>query len=750
MKRLLLFPVFFVTAFTCLAQQNVGIGTASPNASALLELSSTSKGILIPRMLASQIGGIPSPATGLLVFQTDAAPGFYYNQGTPASPVWVILGGGSPGGWSITGNTGTNPATNYMGTTDNQPMLFRQNNFWTGKWDANLGNYFIGDSSGAKTSPTTSANGRYNTAIGDSALLNNTTGSFNIAFGLRALKLNGTGDGNFAGGHRALYTNDNGADNVAIGREAMFSNVGGSNNVALGEEAMRQNTSGLRNTAIGFRAVYNNLSGVDNIGIGYNSLFQTKASNNIGLGNEVLYMNDDGFNNIAAGYNALYGNTSGSDNIAFGFKALDSNKTGISNIALGNEALFNTTTGSNNLSMGAESMHANRTGYGNVALGYWSLRSNNTGHSNVAIGTAAMHFNTSGQYNVAIGYEALRTNNAGSDNVAIGHHANYGVGTSSNATAIGAYASAAKSNALVLGSIKGVNNAGADVYVGIGTSTPDHKLHVVTDSSSDGGWGEGIMIENINTVTGEAALSFRNKAMPFTRQWNIGLNQSSPLAFNYGTSFTGANTRMLIDTFGNVAIGKTTPAAKLDVNGTLAIAGTAAIGGSTTVTGNITIPSANDYGYSTPKSKTLNIPFAAFRLTPADGTSTTGITTTSINNGLWVEGGTSGVSANFDAPVYLPSGATVTGITLWVRDNTGVYEVEADLAEISGAAHTVVASVPGTGVAATPGDTFITVSSLSVVISSIKSYYLRFRTKENNGNLRIYNARINYTVDNAD
>lgn len=60
----------------------VGIGTTSPNASALLEIKSTNKGLLIPRMTQTQRNKIASPANGLLIYQTDNNPGFYYYNGT--------------------------------------------------------------------------------------------------------------------------------------------------------------------------------------------------------------------------------------------------------------------------------------------------------------------------------------------------------------------------------------------------------------------------------------------------------------------------------------------------------------------------------------------------------------------------------------------------------------------------------------------------------------------------------------------
>ena len=59
-----------------------GIGTTTPNASARLDISSTDKGFLAPRMTAAQRGNIPSPATGLLVYQTDGTIGFYFYNGT--------------------------------------------------------------------------------------------------------------------------------------------------------------------------------------------------------------------------------------------------------------------------------------------------------------------------------------------------------------------------------------------------------------------------------------------------------------------------------------------------------------------------------------------------------------------------------------------------------------------------------------------------------------------------------------------
>ncbi|MCS7073266.1 MAG: hypothetical protein NZ108_02245 [Bacteroidia bacterium] len=108
--------------------QSVGIGTALPNPTAILDLSSTSLGFLLPRMSESQKNAIPSPATGLLVYQTNGTPGFYYYDGSQ----WVLLGGGSgTPGWQLTGNSGTNPGVaigqHFVGTTDAQDLFVSSN-----------------------------------------------------------------------------------------------------------------------------------------------------------------------------------------------------------------------------------------------------------------------------------------------------------------------------------------------------------------------------------------------------------------------------------------------------------------------------------------------------------------------------------------------------------------------------------------------------------------------------------------------
>jgi hypothetical protein len=80
---------------------SVGIGTTSISSSAALQVNSTTQGVLMPRMTEAQRTAISSPATGLLVYQTNNTAGFYYYTGT----AWVLLSSGTGGSSGSSNNT---------------------------------------------------------------------------------------------------------------------------------------------------------------------------------------------------------------------------------------------------------------------------------------------------------------------------------------------------------------------------------------------------------------------------------------------------------------------------------------------------------------------------------------------------------------------------------------------------------------------------------------------------------------------
>jgi hypothetical protein len=84
MKRLItLICIFSSTQLTA----QTGIGTTTPHESAKLDITSVDKGFLPPRMTSSQRTNIPSPAAGLMVYQTDGTSGLYYYNGS----AWVYI-----------------------------------------------------------------------------------------------------------------------------------------------------------------------------------------------------------------------------------------------------------------------------------------------------------------------------------------------------------------------------------------------------------------------------------------------------------------------------------------------------------------------------------------------------------------------------------------------------------------------------------------------------------------------------------
>src|SRR5258707_536338 len=94
MKHFVLLIGFIFFSCTIFAQ-SVAINNdgSQPDSSALLDIKSSSKGILIPRMAESEMLALVKPQTGLLVYKNDGtAPGFYYNAGTTDNPVWKIVG----------------------------------------------------------------------------------------------------------------------------------------------------------------------------------------------------------------------------------------------------------------------------------------------------------------------------------------------------------------------------------------------------------------------------------------------------------------------------------------------------------------------------------------------------------------------------------------------------------------------------------------------------------------------------------
>lgn len=343
----------------------VGIGTTDPHPSAMLDISSTTAGLLAPRMSQAERNAVVNPATGLIIYQTDIAPGLYYNSGTPASPVWGLVGSNA-GQWLTNGTSiyfnagnvgiGTSVPSSKFEVFGGDALV---NSLTVGRGGGNrINNAALGDQALAYN-----GSGQGNTAIGANALRYGMSGNQNVAIGWYSLNYNYTGSNNVALGAISLYSNEGGHANIAIGTQSMYSNKTGGSNAAIGYNSMYYNVSGLFNVAIGHSSMSRNVAGSRATAIGsyameYANNTSTPFTNyNVALGCEALRGSSDpaantGNYNSALGYQTLVNNTSGSFNLAVGYQALATNSTGNSNVSLGNQAGYSNSTGSSNVFLG--------------------------------------------------------------------------------------------------------------------------------------------------------------------------------------------------------------------------------------------------------------------------------------------------------------------------------------------------------------------------------------------------------------
>ena len=501
MKKLLIIltAILFCTA-TNYSQVAINTDGSIPESSAMLDVKSSNKGILIPRMLETDRTSIQSPAKGLLVYQTDADSGFYYNAGN-AAPTWVKLysGNTSAYAWTTLGNSGTSSGTDFIGTADNQALDIRTNNTVRvritikGQIEVlNTGHsVFIGEGAGANDNLTDNKNvfigedaghenitGNINSAVGNEALLNNTTGDYNTSVGAYTLKTNKANNRSTAVGYKAMQyaddqtlgrstyntaignyalsgsttpANNTGRFNTAIGDQALYKNTFGEGNNSHGYQSLFSNTTGCSNTAIGTRALYSNTDKSNLVAIGDSALYNNSIDSwssddaicNTAVGSKALFSNTSGSQNTAIGTGSLYSNTVRSGLVAKGDSALSNNGVGASqsyhstkNVAIGSRALFSNTTGSSNTACGFFALTENTTGAQNTAFGDRALIDNTSGTSNTAIGAGSLE-NNNNSYNVACGFQTLKLNTIGSFNTALGYGA-FSTGSGyTNSTALG-------------------------------------------------------------------------------------------------------------------------------------------------------------------------------------------------------------------------------------------------------------------------------------------------------------------------
>ena len=387
-KKIFILQILLSVSYASFSQ-SIGIGTKTPDSSAILDLSNNSRGLLIPRMTTNATLAIVKPARGLLVYDSLVNQ-LMVNTGATTAPNWqsVVFENAV---WKLKGNNGTNPNDQFIGTTDDRPLRFRINNIAVGELQTATGTRFWGLRAGQGTFATgfsnigigadaLKLNTRSNTvAIGDSALFHNADGA--------AFPSNGAQ--NTAVGSKALFRNILGSENTAIGFQALVTNSDGSFNVAVGDLSLALNTNGSNNSVVGSQALFSNTTGSNNVGVGTAAmLFNTTGSSNTAVGVSSLLFNSNGFSNTAAGTNALRSNSTGANNTGVGVGALF-NSNGTSNTAVGVSALGNTTASNFNTAIGFNAGASFNLGFNNTLLGANSDVNQNGLFNCVAIGESS-------------------------------------------------------------------------------------------------------------------------------------------------------------------------------------------------------------------------------------------------------------------------------------------------------------------------------------------------------------------------
>ena len=548
---------------------NVGIGTTAPNASALLDVTSTTQGLLPPRMNTVQRNAITvgTAQVGLVIYNTDLAEMETYDG---VANGWEAVGAGAA---VAAGTTGQVQFNNGSGDLAADAGLTWDN---TGK---KLG---IGT-----TAPAQALNVVGNVQIG--------TGSADSAG--RQLSIYGNG----SSPPQIIMTSKSGqvltvggqSDNAGYISDAYGFNINfdtsnsgwaASNfNIQHNGSSVVTVTASTSNVGIGTVSpaakldVYGgiDISGQNGISFPSNDTTATGASLAIGPGTLVGQTGTGvQYQNVAIGYQAIGTSALASAaiwNTAVGSKSLASLISGGGNTAVGKAAGLNTTVGSNNSAFGMKALNANTLGGYNTAIGAFSLGNNAntstmTGSGNTAVGysiggaAGAGGGITSGSNNTLFGsLVASTTLTTGNNNILIGTDASTDTPASGTSNFINL------GNAIYATNLYNQTNTGGVAQVGIGTASPVNTLDVT---------GTGIHIGS--GVPGALTYQLYNNAGTLTWNGNAvltggsggGVTGTGSAGYDaIWTSATNIGTGLIYENGTQVGIGTTSPFTTFDVRG---------------------------------------------------------------------------------------------------------------------------------------------------------------------------------------
>ncbi|GAB4377118.1 MAG: hypothetical protein Kow0075_05130 [Salibacteraceae bacterium] len=841
LKYMSLVAVLWFSARETVLAQNMGINSdgSLPDSTAMLDIKSTKRGLLIPRMTVAQRLSIANPAQGLIVFQTDGNSGLWIYD-TLVSGWEPVHSGNTLVGLDsilrVSSNAGADTIYNLAGLALNAP--------YTGKGQLMIDTVITlqaGDTGGFSTIGFNSyfnGTGSYylnNGAAYALATGNNFMGTFLWPAGLKDSPLP-----NDPAAYIRLHTDSSITikaardkfavnigrhvfiDSLSIGDVSPYGlpNSDGTNGQVLTTDGLGnvswQNTGSDGDWVVAGNDMYNNNSG--RIGIGTGAFFSPGTKLELAVNdntNNTAMTIDQSYSGSSTNHGLFVQNSSSSTGLKYGIynsinSTTASSETGIYNIITGSnsstryglrQSIAHTSTsgstiyGINNTVSSASTTASVYGTYnsvggtgGGIKIGEYTFVS----HANSWLASYGEYtqMNHSGS---AVGYGSLITINGTGSGTRYGNYIN--LGSSGTGTKFGIYVLSEDYNYLS-GSL------------GIGTITPDTKLQVaggtdVTLSATSGfavfgsttgtnvaidddeimarsssstsplylqRGGGGLYVQNAASSTqfsvassgnigmGRAPVSFRKLVIhdsansytmvQFTTNasgttvndgFSIGYVDALGAAFMLSENQSmrwGTNNlyQMFLTSTGRLGIGQSNPAKRLDVEGGVEI--------------------DDEYTYESAKTRYLSIPSAAFNPLIDVGTSAVFVSMAvagfSSGNARWLAGGTTGDDAYFMAPVFLPDSAIITGLDVYVYDGDGTYNMQGNLIrhELGNSVVNFIATT-STSTGSTGNQTLSSTTISHQIDNSQYSYFVRVTTIENTSNLRIYGARITYTVNKA-
>ena len=621
--------LFIFILFSTITFSQVGIGTTTPNASSALDITSTNAGILVPRMTEAQRTVISSPATGLLVYQTNNTTGFWFFDGSG----WANLSPGANGEFqSISGivqNTTNVGSDDFVfGDTDlngsgskfffdTSKAAFRAGEISGTEWD----DINVGDGSMALGNETV-ASGDYSAALG---YFSNASGDFSMG-------LNG---GQASGSGAVAFT---------------FGIASGDNSMAWNGSAAGANALSFGGTAEGANALALMGGTVDTAaseGFSFGDTAYTFGSNGISFGSNTTALGSNataiGYSSNAAGDFSMGlngGQASGSGAVAFTF-----------GIASGDNSMAwnGSAAGANALSFGGTAEGAN-------ALALMGGTVDAAASEGFSFGDTAYTFGSNG---ISFG---SNTTALGSNATAIGYSSNAAGDFSMGLN--GGQASGSGAVAFTFGIASGDNSmawngsaAGANALSFGGTAEGANALALM-GGTVDAAASEGFSFGDTAYTFGSNGISFGSNTTALgSNATAIGYSSNAAGDFSMGLNGGQASGQGAVAFTGGIASGQNSFAWNGDATGLNSIA----LGGNTSGEGSIALS-----GGSTSINATYSLAAGGNAITQGNRSFAMGNNINAVSYGETVLG--------FNNESYTPNSTTTANALdrLFVVGNGGV------------------------------------------------------------------------------